>query len=149
MIKYISIDFCEGKLITAEISGSMYWVGEDALNSFRTSHTAAMNYHRKVRYGSMEQNHQPHMLPCLKTRQCDPGKKGETTSEWHLFIKCDSFVSFIEEWWIIIFSYLYISQLSNLFLANPKFYFKIYYYFKVKNSPLKEVLLIKFLWARL
>ena len=75
MIKYISIDFCEGKLITAEISGSMYWVGEDALNSFRTSHTEAMNYRRKVRYGSMEQNHQPHTLPCLKTRQCDPGKK--------------------------------------------------------------------------
>lgn len=75
MIKYISIDFCEGKLITTEISGSMYWVGEDTLNSFRTSHIAAMNYQGRVRYGKMEQNHQPHTFLCLKTRQNDPGKK--------------------------------------------------------------------------
>lgn len=75
MIKYISIDFCEGKLITAEILGSIYWVGEDTLNFFRTSHTAAMNYHRRVRYGRMEQNHQPHTFLCLKTRQNDQEKK--------------------------------------------------------------------------
>lgn len=33
MIKYISIDFCEEKFITARMSGSIYWVDEDVHRS--------------------------------------------------------------------------------------------------------------------
>lgn len=42
MIKYVSIDFCEEKFITARMSGSIYWVDEDVHRSFwlRSLHTA-------------------------------------------------------------------------------------------------------------
>lgn len=42
MIKYISIDFCEEKFITARMSGSIYRVDEDVHRSFwlRSLHTA-------------------------------------------------------------------------------------------------------------